>query len=60
MKTGRNKRKPSNQRYTNEMRWEKNAKRRATQHKTRLEKKARHMAARKARGLDKTSEQVAA
>jgi len=61
-KHGRNKRSPSCQRYTNERRWEKNAKRRQAQHKTRLAKKARHMASRKARGLDKPAEaqQVAA
>jgi hypothetical protein len=59
-KHGRNKRSPSSQRYTNERRWEKNAKRRQAQHATRLAKKARHMASRKARGLDKTPEQVAA
>ena len=55
-KHGRSKRKPTDQRYKSEMRWEKNAKRRQAQHKTRLAKKVRHMASRKARGLDKPVE----
>lgn len=48
-KHGRGKRKPSNQRYTNEMRWQKNSKRRQDRHLKRVAKKARHLASRAAR-----------
>lgn len=58
-KHGRSKRKPADQRYKAEMRWERNAKLRHARHIKALAKKQRHMASRKARGKDKAAESAA-